>query len=326
MKKKKRLKKIPVRKNPNFFRKIIFLLLAVFFFLMPYPSVYFQKVPVTKGLVLKESFKLDPPPSYPVNAGGEDFPKLSAEGILIQDIPSGVVMYSKNAQSRLPPASTTKIMTALVGMDTYKVDDVLTVKKVIKEGRVMGLVPNEKLTFESLLYGALVHSANDAAYTIAENYPGGEEKFYEAMNRKAKELFLTDTHFTNSIGFDDPQHYTTAIDLAKQAMVGLHNKLFSKIVSTKGITVSDTAYSIYHSLTNVNELLGKIPGISGVKTGFTENGGEILVTEVKKNGQSILIVVLRSRDRFGDTIKIIDWAFSNFEWKDAANVIPAIQK
>lgn len=325
MKKRKRIK-IQPKKGYRYLKATMFFLLTVFLFLLPYPTVYTQKVPVTHGIEFTNSFKIDAPPPFPVKAGNDEFPKLSAEGILIQDMPSGVILYSKNAQVRLPPASTTKIMTALVGLDAYKTDDVLTVGKVIKEGRVMGLVPNEKITFESLLYGALVHSANDAAFTIAENYPGGEAKFYEAMNNKAKEIYLTDTHFTNSIGFDDPDHYTTAIDLAKQAMMGLHNKLFSKIVSTKSITVSDAAYSIYHPLTNVNELLGKIPGISGVKTGFTENAGEILVSEVKKNGRSILIVVLHSRDRFGDTSKIIDWTFRNFVWKEAGEVLPDIRQ
>lgn len=266
------------------------------------------------------------PPPYPVNQTAELPPDLSASGILIKDLPSGVIIYAKNEKMKFLSASTTKIMTALVALDQYKLDDILTVKKVITEGKTMGLVAGEKLTMESLLYGALVHSANDAAYTLAENCPGGVEKFIEKMNQKALNLGLTGTRFTNPVGFDDVNQYTTASDLAKQAEVALGNKIFAKIVGTKGITVSDTSFTYFHDLKNVNELLGKIAGVSGVKTGFTQNAGEILVSEVKKNGKSVIFVVLKSADRFGDTTKLIDWVFTNFVWVPFMEIIPATQK
>lgn len=184
----------------------------------------------------------------------------------------------------------------------------------------------EKLTVESLLYGALVHSANDAAYALAESYPSGVEKFVEVMNNKARELGLSDTHFTNPVGFDDVTHYTTAVDLAKQAQAALSNKTFAKIVGTKSITVSDVTFTYFHELKNVNELLGKVAGVTGVKTGYTQNAGEVLVTEVKKNGQSVIFVVLKSADRFGDTTKLIDWVFNNYTWVPFADIIPNTQK
>jgi len=179
----------------------------------------------------------------------------------------------------------------------------------------MGLVNGEKISFEALLYGSLVHSANDAAYTIAENYPGGIENFVAMMNKKAASLNLTDTHFSNPIGFDDDNQYITARDLAKLTKIALQNKIFAKIVSTKSITVSDVTYTYFHPLSNVNELLGKVSGVSGVKTGFTQTAGEVLVSNVKKNDRDVLFIVLKSQDRFGESEKLINWVFENFAWK-----------
>lgn len=222
----------------------------------------------------------------------------------------------------LPPASTTKIMTALVILDRFAPEDIFKVQTLVNSGRVMGLVSGEKITVESLLYGALVHSANDAAYTLAENYPGGIQNFVKAMNEKTKELNLQQTQFTNSIGLDHPGNYTTAQDLGKIAQAALNNKIISKIVATRAITVSDINYSIFHDLKNVNELLGRVAGVAGVKTGFTENAGEVLVSEVKKNDESVLFVVLRSRDRFGETKELINWVFGNFQWVDISEITP----
>lgn len=314
----------PVWKNK--WRLIWFGSILFFLFLFPAPNIYFAKAEKTSGIKIAQKIDLPPPPPYPINKEGELLPQLTAEGILIKDIQSGVILYEKNAAKRFPQASTTKIITALVTLDTFSLDDVMTVKTVISEGRVMGLVAGEKITAEALLYGALVHSANDATYTLAENYPGGVTKFVEAMNEKAKSLFLADTHFTNPIGFDDPNHYSTAVDLGKQAIAALRNKTFAKIVGTRAITVSDVTFTYFHPLTNVNELLGKISGVSGVKTGFTQTAGEILVSEVKKNGKSVLFIVLKSHDRFGETIKLIDWVFKNFVWVPFEEIIPTIRQ
>jgi serine-type D-Ala-D-Ala carboxypeptidase (penicillin-binding protein 5/6) len=318
---KKENNKIKHKKIFTKSRIIIYVLFLNILFLIPYPNIYFKKVPVTGGIEIREKEAVIPsPPLLPVNDKVEPVPNVSAEGIFIQDIPSGVVLFSKNQDLKFPPASTTKIMTAIVAMDKFKLDDVMTVKTIVNDGKTMGLISGEKLTMESLLYGALVHSGNDAAYAIAENYPGGVHKFVELMNKKAEELKLENTHFANPVGFDDDAQYTTAIDLAKQAIVGLQNKTFSKIVGTKSITVSDVSYSYFHPLTNVNELLGKIPGISGVKTGLTDNAREVLVSEIRKNDRNLIIVILKSHDRFGDTAKLVDWIFKNFKWKEIEEV------
>lgn len=324
MKKQTALRKIPRSINPR--RIVWFVLLTLFLSLFPYPNRYFQDVAKTGGIFQPSTISnLSSPPPYPVNRDHTPAPILTSGGVYIKDLSSGAILLAKNEAVRFSPASTTKIMTALVGMDAFQMDDVLTVHTVIKEGRTMGLVGGEKMTFEYLLDGALIHSANDAAYAIAENYQGGVKEFVDSMNRKAEMLKLTDTHFTNPIGFDNDNHYTTAKNLAILAEVVLANKVLAKTVGIRNITVSDTLYSHFHTLTNVNELLGKVAGVSGVKTGFTQNGGEILISEVKKNGRNILIVLLLSQDRFGETEKLIQWIFDSFTWMDISEITPTIE-
>ncbi|MCL4338604.1 D-alanyl-D-alanine carboxypeptidase [Patescibacteria group bacterium] len=316
--------KLSRKKSPkkNFWRIIYFTLFTLVLFLFPAPNIYFQTVADTGGLYLPQNIKLPPPPAYPVMVGNPIPPVVTAQGVYIVDIPSKVVLYQKNPDEEFLPASTTKIATVLVALDHYRLDDVLKVNTVITDGSVMGLVHDEQITVESLLYGALVESGNDAAYTLAENYPGGVSNFVDMMNKKAQELHLSHTHFANPIGFDDPPNYTTPSDLAKLAMAALHNKTFTKIIGIKNITVSDVTYTYFHSLTNVNQLLGKIQGVAGVKTGYTQNAGEILVSEVKKNGHSVLFVILKSDDRFGETTQLINWIFNNFGWKNIESVVP----
>ncbi|OGG02768.1 hypothetical protein A2W14_06595 [Candidatus Gottesmanbacteria bacterium RBG_16_37_8] len=306
-------------------RLIQFALFFILLLLFPYPNKYFQKLPISVEVKPIPEITLPPPPSLPVNVTKIDPPPLSAESIIIKDLISGVTLYAKNENRLLFPASTTKVMTALIILDKYNLDDVFTVKTVINDGRKMNLVSGEKLTVEALLYGTLVHSANDAAYTLAENYPGGLESFVKEMNNKAQSLGLENTYFTNPVGFDDPNHYTTASDLVRLAVYALKNKTIDKIVSTKAITVSDTSYTYFHDLTNVNALLGKVAGIAGLKTGFTENAGEILIATIKRNGQSVLFAVLKSSDRFGETVKLIDWVFNNFQWLPLSQITPSSQ-
>jgi len=241
-------------------------------------------------------------------------PELSAEGILILNLDSFTPVYEKNASSSFLPASTVKIITALTAMDVYKLDDVLVVKRAMEEGQVMGLIKDEKITFENLLYGILVHSGNDAAYVIADNYKDGYDKFIEKMNEKAKQLKMNNTHFKNPAGFDSSDQYATPTDLALASRALLKNKELSKIVSTKSITVNDIDFKYFHPLYNVNKLLGEIPGLGGLKTGYTEDAGENLISFYKHNNYQYLIVVLKSRDRFLDTTNILKWINDSIEY------------
>ncbi|MDP3998747.1 MAG: D-alanyl-D-alanine carboxypeptidase family protein [bacterium] len=290
-----------------------FVSLAIFF--LPGQNFYqTAALAPQKPLVREIPFNLPPPASYPVKTTNAPPPDLTAGSALVLDLASSVVLYEKKPNTRFAPASTTKIMTALVALETYELDDVLTVKTAEKEGRIMYLQQGERMTAENLLYGLLVHSANDAAVTLAENYPGGREKFISAMNRKAKKLNMNNTHFENENGLEQESHYVSSIDLARLAAYALNNPTFLDIVETKKIAVMDVEQKEVHQLENVNTLLGKIPGLYGVKTGWTENAGECLVAVTERQGNKIMTVVLKSEDRFGETEKLINWAFANHRW------------
>lgn len=241
-------------------------------------------------------------------------PVISANSALIKDLDSGVLMYVKEADKRVPIASTTKIMTALVSLEYYTPETVLKVPSLSKDiGSNMDLKENEIITFHSLLYGLLLNSGNDAAFTLASNYAGGEASFIEAMNKKAISLKLQNTHFDNPAGFDSINHFSSAYDLAIISEEALKNNNLSKIVSTKDTTVTSFDGKIPHHLININKLLNK-EGVVGVKTGYTPQAKENLVALIERDGHKLLTIVLGSDDRFGETEKLMDWSFQNFIW------------
>ncbi len=301
------------------------------FFLLPGQSHYltvqrnFKPIPFQKS-----DFKLPPPALYPVNTTGISPPELTAYSAIVLDYGSKVMMYGKNEKVWLLPASTVKIMTAMVSIENYQnLEEVITVEKANDVGQDMHLVTGEKITVKNLLYGLLVSSANDAALVLAENFPGGEKNFVEAMNKKTGQLNLVDTYFANPTGLDSNEKgnllsdysYTTAYDLARLAAWALKDPVFSQIINTPKVTVTDVSGKIKHDLFSINELLGKVEGLKGVKTGWTEDAGQCFVSFTKRDGKSIITVVLESQDRFGETVKLIDWAFANHEWR---NLTPSI--
>lgn len=256
------------------------------------------------------------PPIPVLSSSNPSFPVLSAESALAVDLDSGMRLYEKNPDSALLPASTTKIVTALVAMNYYPDGLVLTVGDVNVDGQKMGLVSGEEITVNNLLYGLLVFSGNDAAEVLAQNYPGGRDGFIIAMNLKAKELNLTDSYFINPTGLDGNGLRTSARDLVRVSVVAMQNPRFAKIVGTKEKVVTSLDGKIVHKLQNVNELLGEVAGVLGVKTGWTEDARENLVTYVDRNNHKVMIAILGSQDRFGETKEVIDWIFSNYNWKE----------
>ncbi|EKD53571.1 MAG: hypothetical protein ACD_61C00011G0005, partial [uncultured bacterium] len=215
---------------------------------------------------------------------------------------------------RLKPASLTKIMTSLVAMDYYQEDSVLTVVNgEASLGNTADLLKGDRLTALDVLYALLVPSGNDAAVTLAENYPGGYRLFLDKMNQKVAELGLKNTHFVNVSGVESPDHYTTAYDIAMIARNALGRRRFASIVFTKDITIQSLKGNTY-SLASTNILLGK-PGILGVKTGWTPESGECLVILAERDSHRILISLLNSKDRFGEGQKLVDWIFGNFTWQ-----------
>jgi serine-type D-Ala-D-Ala carboxypeptidase (penicillin-binding protein 5/6) len=196
-------------------------------------------------------------------------------------------------------------MTAVVAIENYDLNKTLTVGDldILNDSSKMNLKTGEKIRIHNLLYGLLMVSGNDAAEVLADYMPGGRDAFVKAMNQKANELNLSNTYFSDPSGYHD-ENYTTATELARLASYALDNDIFSKIVKTKTKTVYDESGKIVHRLENLNRLLGE-EGVSGVKTGFTNEAGEVLVTSLEHNQRTFVIVVLRSNDRFSDTREII---------------------
>ncbi len=261
--------------------------------------------------------KKDYPP-VPVISKNATFPIFSAQGVLAVDLTSGVTLFEKDADKALLPASTTKIVTALVAMDAFNKDDVLEIGNISIEGQKMGLKKGEKIKVSDLLYGLLVYSANDAAEVLAQDYIGGRDAFVMAMNQKAKSLYLENTNFTNPSGLDGGGNHiiSTARDLIRVSSYAMKNPEFAKIVATKEITVKSIDGKIAHRLMNLNELLGKVPGVLGVKPGWTENARENLVTYIERDNHQVMIAVLGSQDRFGETKELINWIFANYSWQE----------
>lgn len=240
----------------------------------------------------------------------QDNPNISALAAVVLDDDSKTLLFSKNVNLLFSMASTTKIMTALVGLSHYAMDDILTIQSDNVEGVSLGFKSGQKMRFEDLLYAMLLPSANDAAQAIADNYPGGEIEFVKKMNEYAGSMRLSHTHFADPIGLLDDKDYTTPLDLARLTSVALENEIFSKIVATKNKVITDVDRKLSFPIYNLNRLLG-IDGVKGVKTGYTDGAGQVLVTSKEEKGRTIISVVMASNDRFLDTQKLFSLISDN---------------
>lgn len=251
--------------------------------------------------------QLDFPVNYPTD--------VSAKSAVLIEASTGTVISAKNANMRLPMASTTKIMTALVAIENCDISTVVTVSPdaVGVEGSSIYLFEGEQLTLEELLYALLLASANDAAAAIAIEVGGSIEGFAEMMNDKAREMGLSDTHFTNPHGLDDPEHYTTAAELAKIASVAMKNEVFRTIVSTRKRTIPQNDGEGVRLLVNHNKLLNSYEGCIGVKTGFTKQSGRCLVSAAERDGIELIAVTLSAPDDWNDHKTMLDYGFSLYE-------------
>lgn len=240
-------------------------------------------------------------------------PSVAAQAVFVIDAGSGEILHQYNADTPLFPASTTKIMTALVVLESMKLDSVVTIPTPpVADGSHMGIVVGESIQVKDLLAGLLIDSANDAADAFSHLYPGGPDAFVARMNQKAKELGLTHTHYTNVVGYSDANHVTSVRDLVILARQAMKNPDFARYVGLQTLTVTSTDQAIVHSLKTTNELLGSYPGMVGIKTGWTEEAGECFVAQATRGNQTIISAVLASPDRFGETKKILDWGFETF--------------
>jgi len=306
--------------NKNLLHKTFFLFLPLFLVIVV--LVFF-----TLNLYLEESISKFTFIKVPLpEVSGEKYPilkktftpYLSAEGVVIMDPNTNVVLYAKNPNLRFSSASTTKIMTALTALKFFKKEDILTVYTPITDGSILRLKKDEKMTFENLLYAMLLPSANDAAFTISQNYPGGVKNFVSDMNKNAKEWYLYNSHYEDSSGLDDG-NYTTPVDLARLASVAKKDPEISKIVSTKEKIITDITGENVYKLENLNKLLG-INGVDGIKTGYTEEAGQVLVTsqtyfdKAENKDKVVVIVVMGSKDRFYDTQVLLNLISGNIRY------------
>ncbi len=240
---------------------------------------------------------------------------VSARGAVLLEAESGNVVFGQNENARLPMASTTKIMTALVALESLPVDTPIkiTAASVGVEGSSIYLCEGEILTLEQLLYALLLESANDAAAAIAVAVAGSVEAFAAKMNERAASLGLTDTHFVNPHGLDDEEHYTTAYELALIARAALENPVFRTICSTQRKVIPLRGDEGARLLLNHNKLLDSYEGCIGVKTGFTKRTGRCLVSAAERDGVTLIVVTLNAPDDWRDHTAMLDYGFDLYE-------------
>lgn len=232
----------------------------------------------------------------------------SAASAILVDADSGRVLYEQNADAKMLIASTTKIMTALVAIREGNLSDVVTVKRdaVLTEGSSMYLQEGEQLTLETLLYGLMLCSGNDAAVAIAEHVGGSQSGFVRMMNDTARELGMEHTSFANPNGLDDENHYSTARDMAVLACAAMENETFARIVSTRSVTIGG------RTMTNHNKLLSWAEGCIGLKTGYTKAAGRTLVSCMERNGQRLVAVTLQDGNDWADHQALYEYGFSTY--------------
>ena len=242
-------------------------------------------------------------------------PKINARAAIIYDRTTKQIIWGKNESEKRPMASTTKIMTAIVVLENSNLSDVVTISKKAAGtgGSKLKISTGDKITVNDLLYGLMLRSGNDAAVALAEHIGGSIEGFANLMNKKAKELGLSNTNFVTPHGLDNEDHYTTAYELAVITDYALNNETFAKIVNTKSTAISINGNN--RNIYNTNELLGYMQGVDGVKTGFTNGAGRCLVTSCTRDNNQIITVVLgcdTKKQRTSDSTKLIEYAFKNY--------------
>lgn len=238
----------------------------------------------------------------------------SATSAILMDADSGRVLYEQNADTRMLIASTTKIMTALVAIREGNLADMVTVKReaTLTEGSSMYLKEGEQLTLETLLYGLMLCSGNDAAVAIADHVGGSQAGFVKLMNDTAQALGMENSSFANPNGLDDEKHYSTARDMAKLACAAMKNETLVRIVSTRSVTIGG------RTMTNHNKLLAFMDGCIGLKTGYTRAAGRTLVSCAERNGQRLVVVTLQDGNDWADHQSLYEYGFSTYPAQRAA--------
>lgn len=247
-------------------------------------------------------------------------PEVKALGAVLMEAESGRVLWEKNAEAPLPNASTTKIMTCLIALESGMLDDTVTVSPnaASKPETRMGLSAGEKIKLRDLLYPMMLESANDAAVAVAEHIAGSEEEFCDMMDERALEIGAMDTDFETANGLDRGGHHSTAMDMARITAYALENEDFREIISAPSATVKSDRRT--YTVANKDRLLKEYDGAIGVKTGFTGLAGQCFVGAAKRDGMTLISVVLGSgwgssgkERKWIDTKNLLNYGFENFE-------------
>ncbi len=244
-------------------------------------------------------------------AAAAEPPAVTAAALIVYDVEAARTLYARNAETALPPASLTKLMTALLALESGRLSEAVTVREEdLAGGATMGLAAGETVTVEELLWGALLPSGNDAALALARHLGGDAPRFVADMNRRAAELGMDATSFHNPHGLHEEGHVSSAGDLMTLVLQLLEYPLFREIVKSR------TAEVAGRTLVNTNDLLGAYPGANGVKTGTTPEAGECLIADIETDGHEALILVLGSSDRYGDVEKLHALYRANYIWAE----------
>jgi D-alanyl-D-alanine carboxypeptidase (penicillin-binding protein 5/6) len=246
---------------------------------------------------------------------------LAASAAVLMDYTTGEILFAKNSDERRPLASTTKIMTAIVALERGDLRQKITVGANAEgtEGSSIWLKAGEVHELNDLLYGVLLSSGNDASVAVAEALAGSEQKFAAWMTAKAHALGAESTRFENCNGLPAPNHYTTARDLALITRYALHNPVFDEIVKTKRKTISWPGHPYDRLMINHNKLLWRYPLADGVKTGYTREAGNCLVSSATKDGHRLISVVLNSRQTYADAEALFQYGFANYQLLTVVN-------
>ncbi|MBR4123199.1 MAG: D-alanyl-D-alanine carboxypeptidase [Clostridia bacterium] len=242
----------------------------------------------------------------------------SAKAAILINGDTGEVIYEQNADEKLPMASTTKIMTALLLCENgdFEKEITVTAEMLRVEGSSMGLLANDKVTFHDLLYGLLLASGNDAANVVAFALGGTVNGFVGLMNKKAEQLGLNSTHFVTPSGLDADGHYTTARDLSTLARIAMQNKDFALAASCESAVLNYGNPPYRRSLTNHNKLLKTFDGAVGVKTGFTKKSGRCLVSAARRDGKYLIAVTLNDANDWKDHTELLEYGFNEIKLVD----------
>lgn len=249
----------------------------------------------------------------------ESNPYTSAKSMVVIETKNNKILYSKNENAKLPMASTTKIATAITVIDNCKnLDEIVKVPKqaTLMEGSSIYLKEGEELTVRELLYGLMLQSGNDSAVALALHVSGSIDDFCDLMNNTAKKCGANDTNFKNPHGLDNPEHYTTAYDLAKITSFALKNDDFRDIVSCKKYLTKERENTTKRVLINKNKLLNSLEGCIGVKTGYTSKAGRCLVSACLRDNLETVCVVLNCGPMFEESAALLNLANNEYEYRD----------